>query len=1750
MLQSPPASIYSKALSPPNNQGGEHAPSPNLQHHQPAGAETVVKNTNLIDILGFRAGRQHSYTATPSAATATAPTSKQLAFTVVDSRGNEIGSWTWESVYDNAEKITWMLRTKSQLQQGDRVALIYRKAELLEFLAAFFGCLMAGMVAVPINEISKVSDVTFILANSGATLALTTEHNYCFLTKNFATALHQLRRDATRTKVEQWTRGEIGSPSQREHPPADWPSGVAWWKTDNLVRWKPKQDANNNPHSDKTKDATVSAGADLPDLAYIEYIKAPSGQLEGVTMSHTVVLEQCQFIGRTLTASSREAFPSHRRDSSPFRRAVVLSWLEPRQQAGLIMGAWMGLFHDHHTVFLHAGATARRGLWTRCIARYGATLAIGDYEGIRNLIQGASQLPASPMDSSSSSDDNSRRPSTGSSDSSKSPRDSNIRNDDCQSGNVKDIDHDSSSDQQRRGHNNRAERRTELTLRRFLVDTTTVQPQLHRQFEQEVLSDLLLSPSNSTLDCVVSPMATLPEYGGIVLSIREPSLLDGSSMAPPLEKQQSRCSQVHHFLLDRAALKSNVIRVIAVAKEAIARAQERGAILVESSGPMPTQATIAVVDPETTAVCEIDEVGEIWISATSHASEFWTLHSLPKVTCQAQLPAERAIATELRGVAAAKDFLRTGLLGCLIEGQLVVFGPLTERIRQEVQHPIIQRKTGLIEYDYYYKTDIVNTILERIVGFAACVVLELAINGQHLPIICAETPFHFPQKKDDRSKDVVRLSEYVLQALHDYYGLRPYCIALAAPGSLPRARKDSKQVHTVLCRQLLEEGGLPLIHLYTAADKTLLHCAVGDDPLGGIWGNDALAARQAAVTSHTLRVQWSKCESSKEIFDRRRHVDLAHFTNLAEMLVWRSLVTPEDVAYLVSSHAESSLVSTLGQAAAKSLPAESKSLSKILSKKSRSLQKKNSKGRSKSHKGDNSSDDSSSTSNQRSIQQPSPQGFSNFVPVTFRQLGILVVRIATFLEKNCVFQAGDKVVLLFPNGIEFVATVYACWFLGLIPVPVQLSGDAVNSERVHREDVAHLIGLLTELRVSHRPLLGSSATENFFKLRSTLAHIKACIGARQDAVVPVVLSVSKAPIVGSDKALGKESGFIDLPRAVPSSATSQGVAHSQDAVVFAHYSTDRRRTLVKATHGTLLAQSKAQKVQLRLDNIDPLVACWKSFSGLGFLQSCTMSVYTGAPTTLIDYEEFLKAPRVYFETLERHGVRDAVLDYTMLERVLLPSSGSWSSNTSSVENFTVITVKSERSQVKVHQMLERHFFSAAPTSAWPTSGNVGHTRYHRRPVNGMFSHMINPMVSTRAYMCIDPVRLYLSLEALRQGKIVVLENDAEESTEVAGIWVEDSGIPVCGTTIAIVNPESRVLCLSQEIGEIWVSSEANVQPYIGESPFVSTINDVYGQYSTGTSRYQAKLATKTSDIVGSSQSCDDITYARTGEVGFLWNYSRPDFNQGQATSLLFVLGPIGETFEVNGLLHFPQDVEETIEKSHPSIAQNGCIVFQAEQAIVCIVQTHEVAIGNDGVPHATVNLNMVLSVIHRIVESHQFVPDVIAVVAEGVLAKDRDGAKQRGRMLSLFMSAKMPLLYIHYPKGSLDVTESEAQSYQTSSIAFSLPRVSSSSLPILLTSAASKKESTGPMGAKDRMLAHRKSLPLSISISPPSESSVVKRSRAEISGLLTPASPLNDCGSTVLSKVKFYEAATAAAVTRTSAPLTPDSPVSIVSHSV
>lgn len=184
-------------------------------------------------------------------------------------------------------------------------------------------------------------------------------------------------------------------------------------------------------------------------------------------------------------------------------------------------------------------------------------------------------------------------------------------------------------------------------------------------------------------------------------------------------------------------------------------------------------------------------------------------------------------------------------------------------------------------------------------------------------------------------------------------------------------------------------------------------------------------------------------------------------------------------------------------------------------------------------------------------------------------------------------------------------------------------------------------------------------------------------------------------------------------------------------------------------------------------------------------------------------------------------------------------------------------------------------------------------------INTTYSHVLNPMVVTRSYMCLEPIALHLSAKALRRG--IIQLTDPESDT--FSLLIHDSGVVPACTQVAIVNPETCMISRIGEFGEIWVSSEANVKGfYRSRDPFDAM-------------RINAK-------IVDGDQR---MSYVRTGDLGFLHNVSRTAGASGAFVNIqtLFVLGSIGDTFEVNGLNHFPIDIERTIEKSHRKISRAG-----------------------------------------------------------------------------------------------------------------------------------------------------------------------------------------------------------------------------------
>src|SRR5690242_17781266 len=261
------------------------------------------------------------------------------------------------------------------------------------------------------------------------------------------------------------------------------------------------------------------------------------------------------------------------------------------------------------------------------------------------------------------------------------------------------------------------------------------------------------------------------------------------------------------------------------------------------------------------------------------------------------------------------------------------------------------------------------------------------------------------------------------------------------------------------------------------------------------------------------------------------------------------------------------------------------------------------------------------------------------------------------------------------------------------------------------------------------------------------------------------------------------------------------------------------------------------------------------------------------------------------------------------------------------------------------------------------------------------------MVASRSYMCIEPIELHLDMNALRRGLVMPVDPD----TEPHALMIQDSGMVPVSTQISIVNPETNQLCLVGEYGEIWVQSEANAHSFYGSKERLDA------------ERFNGRTL----------DGDPNVRYVRTGDLGFLHNVTRPIGPGGEPVDMqvLFVLGSIGDTFDVNGLNHFSMDIESSVERCHRNIVPQGCAVFQAGGLVVVVVEIFR----------RNFLASMVPVIVNAILNEHQLVIDIITFVQKGDFHRSRLGEKQRGKILAGWVTRKMRTIAqysIRDPNGS------------------------------------------------------------------------------------------------------------------------------------
>jgi acyl-CoA synthetase (AMP-forming)/AMP-acid ligase II len=249
-----------------------------------------------LDVLGNRAERN----------------STDLAFTLLGNGEDETASIRFGGLDRQARAIAVSLRERSPA--GEPVLLLYPSG--LEFIAAFFGCLYAGAVAVPAYPPRSAKRSTerldSIIANSGVRLALTDKATQSRIAAAW-------KSDSTPKAIDWLAIGEID-----EHLSDDWA--------------KPDVDANT--------------------IALLQYTSGSTAHPKGVAITHGNLLHNSEMI--------RQAFAHE-----PGRTFV--GWLPMYHDMGLIGNILQTVFVGNHIYLMPPEAFLMKPVrWLSAISKYRA----------------------------------------------------------------------------------------------------------------------------------------------------------------------------------------------------------------------------------------------------------------------------------------------------------------------------------------------------------------------------------------------------------------------------------------------------------------------------------------------------------------------------------------------------------------------------------------------------------------------------------------------------------------------------------------------------------------------------------------------------------------------------------------------------------------------------------------------------------------------------------------------------------------------------------------------------------------------------------------------------------------------------------------------------------------------------------------------------------------------------------------------------------------------------------------------------------------------------------------------------------------------------------------------------------------------------------------------------------------------------------------------------------------------------------
>ncbi|WP_169812526.1 fatty acyl-AMP ligase [Nocardia acidivorans] len=444
---------------------------------------------------------------------------------------------------------------------------------------------------------------------------------------------------------------------------------------------------------------------------------------------------------------------------------------------------------------------------------------------------------------------------------------------------------------------------------------------------------------------------------------------------------------------------------------------------------------------------------------------------------------------------------------------------------------------------------------------------------------------------------------------------------------------------------------------------------------------------------------------------------------------------------------------------------------------------------------------------------------------------------------------------------------------------------------------------------------------------------------RDSGAVAAIVPLSAIPITSAQ--LGVDIRIIDSDAADPEAVWSGELesAPGPDDIAFLQYTSGSTGTPkgVSVLHRNLLHNLGLITSKCALTPDVSVVSWLPPFHDMGLIQGLLLPAFVGAPGTLMSPMTFLRDPLTWLREIS--GKPDVLaggpnLAYGLCLKRVSPSDAAqldlsgWRIAFAGAEPIDPNTLRRFAEMFAVSGFRD--------TSFVPMYGLAESTLY----VNG---GLLGIGASSRVF----------AVEELERGSAVA---------DPGGRELLSMG-PVEPDSTVVVDPETRVRCAPNRVGEIWLHGPSVAAGY-------------WNKPEQTERTFAARIAHE-----------DGPAYLRTGDLGFLCD--------GE----LYVSGRIKELMIVHGRNIFPQDIERTIVSSHPTLRPGGCAVFAAsidDQERVMVVQ--ELADEPESAEALATSIRDIVSRVHAI-SLHR-----VVFVGKGEVPKTTSGKVQRQRLREHYSS--------------------------------------------------------------------------------------------------------------------------------------------------